>query len=87
MSRINFTEFAGSFSFNGAPEAAPKSEATRTLAGLMLAGVMAAMLVVADQVIDNWADGHLLLGWVALWSVVFAGLAFFARPLLSLIHI
>jgi hypothetical protein len=81
MSRINFTEFAGSFSFNGAPEAAPKSEATRTLAGLMLAGVMAAMLVVADQVIDNWADGHLLLGWVALWSVVFAGLAFFARPL------
>ena len=81
MSRINFTEFAGSFPFNGAPVAAPKSEATRTLAGLLLAGVMAAMLVVADQVIDNWADGHLLLGWVALWSVVFAGLAFIARPL------
>ena len=81
MSRVNFTEFAGSFSFNGAPVAAPKSEATRTLAGLMLAGVMAAMLVVADQVIDNWADGHLLLGWVALWSVVFAGLAFLSRPL------
>jgi len=81
MSRISFTEFAGSFSFNGAPVAAPKSEATRTLAGLLLAGVMAAMLVVAGQVIDNWAEGHLLLGWVALWSVVFAGLAFFARPL------
>jgi hypothetical protein len=81
MFRVNFTEFAGASSFNGAPVAAPKSEATRTLAGLMLAGVMAAMLVVADQVIDNWADGHLLLGWVALWSVVFAGLAFFARPL------
>jgi hypothetical protein len=81
MSRVNFTEFAGSFPFNGAHMAAPKSEATRTLAGLLLAGVMAAMLVVADQVIDNWADGHLLLGWVALWSVVFAGLAFFARPL------
>lgn len=81
MSRFTFTEFAGASSFNGASVVAPKSEATRTLAGLMLAGVMAAMLVVADQVIDNWADGHLLLGWVALWSVVFAGLAFFARPL------
>ena len=81
MSRFTFAEFAGASSFSGAPVAVPKSEATRTLAGLMLAGVMAAMLVVADQLIDNWADGHLLLGWVALWSVVFAGLAFFARPL------
>ena len=81
MSRFSFAEFAGAPSFTGAPVTAPKSEASRTLAGLMLAGVMAAMLVVADQVIDNWADGHLLLGWVALWSVVFAGLAFFARPL------
>ena len=81
MSRFTFTEFAGASSFNGASVVAPKSEATRTLAGLMLACVMAAMLVVAEQVIDNWADGHLLLGWVALWSVVFAGLAFFSRPL------
>lgn len=81
MSRFTFAEFAGAPSFTGTPIAAPKSEPSRTLAGLMLAGVMAAMLVVADQVIDNWTDGHLLLGWVALWSVVFAGLAFFARPL------
>ena len=81
MSRFSFAEFAGAPSFTGTPVTAPKSEAARTLAGLLLAGVMAAMLVVADQVIDNWADGHLLLGWVALWSVVFAGLAFFARPL------
>jgi hypothetical protein len=43
--------------------------------------VIASLLVIADQVIENWADGHLLLGWVALWSVVFAGLAFCARPL------
>ena len=39
------------------------------------------MLVVADQVIENWSDGHLLLGWVALWSLVFVGLAFCARRL------
>ena len=78
MSRVNFTEFAGSFPFNGAHMAAPKSEATRTLAGLMLAGVMAAMLVVADQVIDNWADGHLLAAWVLMWVMAFTAMAFLA---------
>jgi hypothetical protein len=56
-------------------------EASKTLAGVLLSAVLASLLVVADQVIENWADGHLLLAWVALWSVVFAGLAFCARPL------
>ncbi|MDH4483195.1 MAG: hypothetical protein QE279_10910 [Rhodoferax sp.] len=56
-------------------------EASKTLAGVLLSAVIASLLVIADQVIENWADGHLLLGWVALWSVVFAGLAFCARPL------
>jgi len=42
---------------------------------------MAALLVVADQVIDTWADGHLLAGWVALWTVAFAALALLAPPL------
>jgi hypothetical protein len=56
-------------------------EASKTLAGVLLSAVLASLLVVADQVIENWADGHLLLAWVALWSLVFAGLAFCARPL------
>ena len=43
MSRFTFTEFAGASSFNGASVVAPKSEATSTLAGLMLAGVMGAL--------------------------------------------
>jgi len=64
------------------PHAAPAAgEASKTLAGVLLSAVIASLLVVADQVIENWADGHLLLGWVALWSLVFAGLAFCARPL------
>ena len=56
-------------------------EASKTLAGVLLSAVIASLLVIADQVRENWADGHLLLGWVALWSVVFAGLAFCAHPL------
>lgn len=57
------------------------TEGSRTLAGLLLAAVLSALLVVADQVIDTWADGHLLVGWVALWTVAFAALALLAPPL------
>jgi hypothetical protein len=56
-------------------------DGSRTLAGMLLAAVMAALLVVADQVIDTWTDGHLLAGWVALWTVAFAVLALLAPPL------
>ncbi|MFM2050349.1 MAG: hypothetical protein RL682_840 [Pseudomonadota bacterium] len=58
-----------------------ETEGSRTLAGMLLAAVMAALLVAADQVIDTWADGHLLAGWVALWTVAFAALALLAPPL------
>lgn len=61
--------------------ASRQGEPSKALAGVLLSAVLASLLVVADQVIENWADGHLLLGWVALWSLVFAGLAFCARPL------
>ena len=70
------------FDFPASPQTkAIPGEASKTLAGVLLSAVMASLLVVADQVIENWADGHLLLGWVALWSLVFAGLAICARPL------
>ena len=56
-------------------------ENARPLAGMLLAAVMAALLVAADQVIDSWVDGHLLAAWVALWTVTFAALALLATPL------
>lgn len=69
------------FSRTSHAPSAYRGEASKTLAGVLLSAVLASLLVVADQVIENWADGHLLLGWVALWSLVFAGLAFCARPM------
>ncbi len=63
------------------PVAKSSAEDSRALAGMLLAAAMAALLVVADQVISTWTDGHLLAGWVALWSVAFAMLAFMASPL------
>jgi hypothetical protein len=51
---------------------------TRTLAGMLLAAVVAAFVVVADQMMDTWADGHLLAAWVTLWAVAFAAAGLFA---------
>ena len=51
---------------------------TRTLAAMLLAAVVSAFVVVADQMIDTWADGHLLAAWVALWAVAFAAAGLFA---------
>lgn len=56
-------------------------DASRPLAGMLLAAVVAALLVVADRLIDTWADGNLLVVWVASWTVVFATLALLASPL------
>lgn len=60
------------------------AEPSAPLAGMLLAAVLAALLVVADQLIETWANGHLLLVWVALWTVAFAALALLAPPLRQL---
>jgi hypothetical protein len=50
----------------------------RSLSTLLLAAVVAAMVVVADQMMVTWADGHLLAAWVALWAVGVAAVGLFA---------
>ena len=61
-----------------------RADNARGLTAMLLAAVVAAMVVVADRLISTWADGHLLLAWVFLWVVVFAGLALFADTARSL---
>lgn len=51
---------------------------TRGLATLLLSAMVAAATVVAYQVMDSVAEGHLLMMWLALWAVAFAALALFA---------
>lgn len=41
----------------------------KTLATLMLAAGVAATVVIADQLIDNWAESHVVAAWFALWAV------------------
>jgi hypothetical protein len=58
---------------------------TRGLSVMLLAAMVAALVVVADQLIDTWADGHMLAAWVALWLIGFVALAFFSGAVRKLV--
>jgi hypothetical protein len=51
---------------------------TRGLATLLLSAIVASVMVVAYQVTDSVAEGHMLVIWMALWAVAFAAMALFA---------
>jgi hypothetical protein len=70
---IRFESAAGS-----AKEVRPGFDGTRGLSTMLLAAMVSALLVVADQLMNTWADGHLMVAWVALWLVGFAAIAIFA---------
>ncbi|AMO25381.1 hypothetical protein GCM10027034_42120 [Ramlibacter solisilvae] len=55
-------------------------DGARTAATLLLSAIVAALLVVANQVVDTWTEGHLLVAWIAMWTVAFAALALLAAP-------
>lgn len=80
----NFPSALHTASVATTPRGAETPGGSKTLAGMLLAASLAAVLVVADQLIETWADGHMLVGWVALWSVTFATLAVLAPPLRQL---
>lgn len=52
----------------------------RGAATLLLSAVVAALLVVANQVVDTWTEGHLLMAWIVMWTIAFAALALLATP-------
>ena len=55
-------------------------DSARASASLLLAAIVAALLVVANEVIDSWAQGHLLAAWILMWTIAFAALALLATP-------
>ena len=61
-------------------EIAADFDGARATASLLLAAIVAALLVVANQLIDTWSDGHLMAAWVVMWTVAFAALALLASP-------
>ena len=65
---------------NSVRHAAHRFDGARAGASLLLAAIVAALMVVANQVIDTWTEGHLLAAWIVMWAVAFAALALLATP-------
>lgn len=61
-------------------ETAHRFTGARGVATLLLAAIVAALMVVANQVVETWTEGHLLAAWIVMWTVAFAGLALLALP-------
>lgn len=53
----------------------------RAAASLLLGAIVAALLVVANEVIDTWSEGYLLAAWIIMWAIAFGALAVFAEPI------
>ena len=61
-----------------ARQARRRFDGTRGLAALLLGAVVAAAVTMADQLVETWADDHLMALWIVLWAVGFATAALFA---------
>ena len=59
---------------------ARRFDGARGTATLLLAALVSALLVVANQLIDTWTEGRLLTAWVLMWLVGFAAIALLAGP-------
>lgn len=60
-------------------------DGARLQAGILVTALVAALLVVANQLIETIADGHLFAAWIGLWAVGFAAMALLARPFSQLL--
>jgi hypothetical protein len=61
-------------------QAARAFDGARGAATLLLAAIVASLLVVANELVTTWTEGHLLAAWIVMWVIAFAGLALFAEP-------
>lgn len=51
-----------------------------SVSSFVLAAFVAAVVVVANEVVSIWTDGHLLAAWIVMWVIAFGALAVFAAP-------
>ena len=78
------TEHAGVSRFSRVADSVKQTvrsfDGARGAATLLLAAIVSALLVVANEVIETWTEGHLLAAWIVMWAIAFASLALFAEP-------
>ncbi len=61
-------------------------DSSRTLAAMLVTALVAALLVVANQVIDTITDGHLFAAWIGLWALGFAAMALLMDPIFATVR-
>jgi hypothetical protein len=61
-------------------QTASRFSGSRGLATLLLAAIVSALVVVANEVVETWTEGHLLAAWIVMWAVGFGALALLAEP-------
>ncbi len=54
---------------------ATPATSAKTLSTVLLAAGVAALVVMADQMIDVWAETHVVASWLALWAVAVLAIA------------
>ena len=69
---------AGNAARMSAGAQARRFDASKAMEAMLLAAIVSALLVVADQWLETWAEGHLMAAWIALWVVGFAAIALLA---------
>ena len=47
---------------------------SRALASLLLAAGVSALVVVADQLLESWAERHEIAAWLVLWGIAVAAI-------------
>ena len=53
-------------------------DGTKGLSFMLLAAMVSSLVVVADQLVETWVNGHLMVAWIALWVVCFTAMAIFS---------
>lgn len=56
---------------------------SRALAAMLVTAIVAAILVVANQLIETITDGHLFAAWIGLWAIGFAAMALLLDPVFA----
>jgi hypothetical protein len=57
-----------------ADKAPAEHTSSRALASLLLAAGVSALVVGADQLMEPWADRHVVAAWLALWTIAVAAI-------------
>jgi hypothetical protein len=57
-----------------------KTLSARNLGAALLTAALAALVLMAQQMMDTWMDSHLFAGWIVLWMIVFGASLVLAAP-------